>query len=226
VAARQDRLGVVVLVHGLLRTHRSMRTAARAARRRGYAVINWHYASSRHGISDHAAALDRELGPTLAAAPGPVHFLTHSMGGIVVRAYLASSSPPHVGRVVMLGPPNEGNEIAQHLRHNHVFRWLMGQSGQELGIGVESVPRRLPAVDFELGVVAGARRRPALFGAWIGTPNDGMVSVAATRVAGMRDHVVIRGGHALLPANPRALRQAFAFFETGRFDRTIPGVVA
>lgn len=210
---------LLVLVHGLKRTRASMWPAALLARRRGYAVFNWGYPSARRGILGHADALRRDLDALPPLGEARIHFLTHSLGGIIVRALIAFASPPNLGRVVMLGPPNAGNEIAQHLRHTRLFRRFMGPSGLELGTGTESVPRRLNEATFELGVIAGVRRRPALFGRWIGTPNDGLVSVSATRLVGMRDHLIVHGGHALLPWNPRALSQAFAFLATGRFTR-------
>lgn len=193
--------------------------AAHAARRRGYSVLNWGYPSARSGIAAQAASLRRRLDAIPRLGERRIHFLTHSLGGIIVRAFIAGGAPPTLGRVVMLGPPNAGNEIAQHLRHTPAFRRVMGPAGLELGTGAESVPRRLPDAGFDLGIIAGRRVRPALFGRWIGSPNDGLVSVSATRLVGMRDHIVVRGGHALLPCNPRALHQAFTFLATGRFDR-------
>jgi len=213
---------LLVLVHGLKRTRASMWPAALAARRHGYAVLNWGYPSSRAGIAAHAHALGRTLDALPPSGDRRIHFLTHSLGGIIVRALLAGGAPAALGRVVMLGPPNAGNEVAQHLRHTRLFQRVMGPSGVELGTGAESVPRRLPEPTFELGVVAGRRWRPAAFGRWIGTPNDGLVSVGATRLVGMRDHIIVRGGHGLLPCNPRALHQAFAFLATGHFERRSP----
>ncbi len=212
---------LLVLVHGLKRTRASMWPAALAARRHGYAVLNWGYPSAAAGIAAHAASLRLTLDALPSFGERRVHFLTHSLGGIIVRALLARGAPPTLGRVVMLGPPNTGNEIAQHLRHTRAFVRIMGQPGLELGTGGESVPRRLPDAAFDLGVVAGRRLRPAIFGRWIGSPNDGLVSVSATRLVGMRDHIIVRGGHALLPCNPHALHQAFAFLATGRFDRPV-----
>lgn len=196
-----------------------MRPAALMARRRGYAVLNWGYPSARRGIHGHADALRRDVDALPPLGDRRIHFLTHSLGGIIVRALITVGPPPNLGRVVMLGPPNAGNEIAQHLRHTRIFRRIMGPAGLELGTGAESVPRRLPEATFELGVIAGVRRRPALFGRWIGTPNDGLVSVSATRLVGMRDHLIVHGGHGFLPWNPRALSQAFTFLATGHFAR-------
>ncbi len=210
---------LLVLVHGLKRTRASMWPAALMARRRGYAVFNWGYPAARRGIIGHAYALRRALDTLPPLGDGHIHFLTHSLGGIIVRALITFGPPPNLGRVVMLGPPNAGNEIAEHLRRTRIFRRVMGPPGQELGTGAESVPRRLKDAAFELGVIAGVRRRPALFGRWIGTPNDGLVSVSATRLVGMRDHIVVHGGHGFLPWNPRALSQAFTFLATGRFGR-------
>jgi hypothetical protein len=210
---------LLVLVHGLKRTRASMWPAAIAARRRGYSVLNWGYPSATASIAAHAASLRRTLDAIPPSGERRIHFLTHSLGGIVVRALIAGGAPGTVGRVVMLGPPNAGNEIAQHLRHARAFRRVMGPAGLELGTGAESVPRRLPDAAFDLGVIAGHRLRPALFGRWIGSPNDGLVSVSATRLVGMRDHIIVRGGHALLPCNPRALHHAFVFLATGHFDR-------
>lgn len=210
---------LLVLVHGLKRTRASMLPAALLARRRGYDVLNWGYPSARRSILGHADALRRDLDARAPLGDGRIHFLTHSLGGIIVRALITLGPPPRLGRVVMLGPPNAGNEIAQHLRDTRLFRRVMGPAGQELGTGVESVPRRLGDATFELGVVAGVRRRPALFGRWIGTPNDGLVSVSATRLVGMRDHLIVPGGHAFLPCNARALSQAFTFLATGHFAR-------
>ena len=210
---------LLVLVHGLKRTRASMWPAALLARRRGYTAFNWGYPSARAGIGAHAESLRRALDAVPELGDRRVHFLTHSLGGIIVRALLVRESLPDLGRVVMMGPPNAGNEIAEHLRRVPAFGAVMGQSGLELGTGIDSVPRRLGDATFELGVIAGVRRRPALFGRWIGVPNDGLVSVSATRLVGMHDHIVVRGGHALLPCNPLALRQAFAFLATGRFER-------
>lgn len=219
-AANRTARGTIVLVHGLGRTPRSLWLVALFARQRGYHVIAWGYPSRRGTIDDHAAALDRQLTATLRALPGRVHFVTHSLGALLVRAYLGTVALPALGRVVMLAPPNQGSEVADRLRGSWAFRWMTGPVGQELGTGVDGAAARLPTLAAEVGVIAGDRCVNPLFGRWIGGPNDGKVAVARTRLPGMRDHIVVRAGHTLLPWRPRVIQQVFAFLERGQFLRS------
>jgi pimeloyl-ACP methyl ester carboxylesterase len=213
----------LVLLHGLGRTPRSLWRIAHAARRRGYRVIAWGYPSRRGTIAEHAAALDRALTPALRVRAGRIHFVTHSLGGLVLRAYLGTTALPTLGRVVMLAPPNQGSEVADRLRAWWGFRRALGPAGQELGTGDDGAAARLPAIDGEVGIVAGDRCVNPLFGRWIGAANDGKVAVARTRLTGMRDHLVVRAGHTLLPWRRTVVGQVFAFLETGRFVRAAPG---
>lgn len=219
----------LVLVHGLGRTPRSLWLLARVARRRGYHVIAWRYPSRRGTVAEHAAALDRELTATLRSVPGRAHFVTHSLGGLLIRAYLGAVSLPTLGRVVMLAPPNQGSEVADRLRGWWAFRLVTGPAGQELGTGADGAAARLPTPDAEVGIIAGDRCVNPLFGRWIGGPSDGKVAVRRTLLRGMRDHLVVRSGHTLLPWRRSVIRQVFAFLETGRFlpaERRSPGVAA
>lgn len=209
----------IVLVHGLGRTPRSLWLLALFARQRGYDVIAWGYPSRRGTIAAHAGALDHELSETLRALPGRVHFVTHSLGGLLLRAYLGAVTLPTLGRVVMLAPPNQGSEVADRLQRWRAFQWITGPVLQELGTSAEGAAARLPMIDAEVGIIAGDRCVNPVFGRWIGSPNDGKVAVNSTRLPGMRDHVIVRSGHTLLPWRSLVIRQVFAFLETGRFVR-------
>lgn len=202
---------VVVLLHGLGRTPLSMLALAAGARRRGYRVINWHYLSTCSTIAAHAAAFARDVAPRLASAPR-VHFITHSLGGIVVRQFLNTHALPNLGRVVMLAPPNGGSEVADVLR-----RWV--PQARELGTDEASVPRSLPCADFALGVIAGSRSHIPLFARWMrSVPNDGVVAVERTRLEGMIDFVVLPRTHTTLPWSRDAIEEAFRFVAEGRFS--------
>ena len=209
---------VVVLLHGLGRTPLSMSALWLAARRRGYRVINWHYRSTVANIADHAEAFAREVAPRITGSPR-VHFVTHSLGGIIVRQFLSTHALPNLGRVVMLAPPNGGSEVADVLQQSQIIaRYVM--PARELGTGAASVPRSLPPATFPVGVIAGSRSHIRLFSNWMNhEPNDGVVAVERTKLAGMSDFLVLRRTHTMLPWAPDALAQVFRFIEDGAFDR-------
>jgi triacylglycerol lipase len=209
---------VVVLLHGLGRTRMSMMALWLAARHRGYRVINWHYRSTTASIAEHADAFAREVAPRLIAAPR-VHFVTHSLGGIIVRQFLSSHTLPNLGRIVMLAPPNGGSEVADVLQHSEIITRFVTPA-RELGTGTTSVPRSLPPATFPVGVIAGSRSHIRIFSHWMDdVPNDGVVAVERTKLAGMSDFLVLRRTHTMLPFAPDALAQVFRFIEDGRFDR-------
>jgi triacylglycerol lipase len=203
----------IVLLHGLGRTPASMVPLAIAARCRGYRVINWSYRSKTRTIAENAEVFAKKVAPRLWSA-SRVHFVTHSLGGIIVRRFLATHALPNLGRVVMLAPPNGGSEVADVMQ-----RWLKPVKAlRELGTDSSSTPRTLPPAHFALGVIAGSRSHLPLFSHWMhDVPNDGVVSVERTKLEGMKDFVVLHRTHTFLPWAPDAIDQAFRFIEEGRF---------
>jgi pimeloyl-ACP methyl ester carboxylesterase len=214
----------VVLLHGLGRTRWSLWPVAREAARRGYDVHNLGYPSRRSPIEHLAEDIGRRI-HEIAAVAGAVDIVTHSMGGIVLRAAVAAGSLPvdDIHRVVMLAPPNNGSELADRLRDLRVYRFATGPAGQQIGTNDESVPRRLPPPPFEVGVVAGRRSGNRVFARVLGAENDGKVTVEATRLDGMRDLVVVDRTHTFIMWAPDVLTQTFAFLETGQFSGDHPG---
>ena len=153
----------------------------------------------------------------LPGAGGRIHFLTHSMGGLVARYLLRVDRPEHLGRVVMLAPPNQGSQVAAKLRGLELFRKVMGPAAQQLGSGTERIADLLGPVDFELGVITGDRPLGQPTARMIEGPNDGKVAVDEARVEGMRDFLVVHRGHTFIMNDPEVIGQAAHFFETGRF---------
>ena len=134
----------VVLLHGLGRTTRSMRKMERQLSREGFVVINVAYPSTRAPIETLATQYLGRVISTQCRRPGAkIHFVTHSLGGIVLGYYLKYNAVPNLGRVVMLCPPSRGSEIADRLRDNVLFQLVAGPSGGQLGTGRDSLPNRL-----------------------------------------------------------------------------------
>ena len=212
----------VVLLHGLSRTPRSMRHLESALERSGYRVVNVDYPTRRASIDTIAEILDARLAECRTSG-ARIHFVTHSFGGLALRYYLETRAFPNLGRVVMLGPPSGGSEMADLLRRIPLARTIAGPLRRSLGTGPESLPARLGPVRFELGVIAGNRSLNPLFSWIIPGPDDGMVSVERARVAGMTDFLVVPRTHTFIMRNREVIAQTAMFLQTGRFLNAEPG---
>ena len=208
----------VILLHGLARSERSMRKLEKALVKQGYRVQNVSYESTRNNVAKLA---EQAITPALAACAGEgvVHFVTHSLGGILVRQYLRNHRIDKLGRVVMLGPPNKGSEVIDKLRDFPGFYFFHGEAGLELGTGATSVPNRLGAADFDLGIIAGTRSVNLFLSSIIPGVDDGKVSVENTRLEGMRDHLEMEVTHTFMMRNDKVIDQVVHYLQTGKFKR-------
>lgn len=194
----------------------------RALNDRGYEVLNVAYRSRSTTVAmlaEHTAQRIEQW-----SRGEPADFVTHSLGGILLRVMVADGylANEQVHRVVMLGPPNGGSELADSLALipvvGRIYRQFTGPAGLELGVGPTGIAARLPPVSFELGVIAGTRSFNPLFSAILGEENDGKVRVSRTKVVGMSDFLTVPHWHPRLIAAPSVVAQAMHFLEFGRFD--------
>lgn len=212
----------VVLLHGLARTSMSMNKMQRELEKAGYLTANIDYPSRDFAVEELAemAVPDGLAACRNHAGVSRIHFVTHSLGGILVRQYLSDHEIEELGRVVMLGPPNQGSAAVDELGGLPGFDWLNGPAGRQLGKGEESVPLQLGPADFELGVIAGNRTIDPVTSAVLENPDDGRVSVADTRLEGMTDFVVVEHSHAFMMRMRRTIELTKTFLETGSFGES------
>jgi pimeloyl-ACP methyl ester carboxylesterase len=185
----------------------------------GYTTINLAYPSTTASIETVA---ERHLARAVENCHGggarKIHFVGHSLGGIIVRQYLQRHAVPAGGRLVMLSPPNQGSEIVDFLLHIPLYRWLTGPAGQELGTGPETAAYRLKPVNIEVGVIAGNRSMDLLFSAFIEGADDGRISVKNTKLPEMRDFIIVPTTHNSIVRDPLVIRQVAHFLKHGMFD--------
>ena len=207
-----------ILLHGLGRTRNSFRKLEKSLTARGYRVINLSYPSTKHEIKVLAQdVINRSLQQCLAAAK--IHFVSHSMGGILLRDYLLNNHIAKLGHVVMLGPPNQGSEIVDKLRSLPLFSLFNGPAGLQLGTDSKAIANRLPDANYSLGIIAGNRSINLILSTLLPRPNDGKVSVQATKLPGMCDHLVIAVTHPFMMKSPEVIKQVQHFLSFGCFNK-------
>ena len=215
---------VVILLHGLARTSKSMTTMQQFLNEQGYTTINFGYASSRKGIADHAQAL-RFLINGLSTEVTDIHFVAHSLGNLVIRRYLHDTldqdtrlqGDSRIRRIVMLGAPNQGSHAARTLGSNQLFRAITGKCGDQLARDWDSIASTLATPIMEFGVIAGGQSNESLGNPFIPGKDDYTVSVEETKLAGASDFLVRPLLHGTMMNHPDVLSATHRFFQSGYF---------
>lgn len=216
---------VVILLHGLVRSHASMLNLSDHLRKNGYQTVNFQYASSRSNISNHARALENivaQLGDDVTE----INFVGHSLGNLVVRHYLnntrdpvtGAEGDPRIGRMVMLGPPNQGSHMARLMKYSMIFNVVTGPSGTQLSSTWEELEPLLAQPKFEFGIIAGGQEEGAALSNYLlNGPDDFTVSVEETRLEGAADFVVRPMLHGSMMSQPETLDLTLNFLQHGYF---------
>lgn len=209
----------VIVLHGLARTSRAMRPTRDYLLAEGYTVVNVGYPSRHHPIEELAADwLPPAVARCRANGATRIHFVGHSLGGILIRYYLSRHELPELGRVVMYSPPNQGTEVADKLDWFWPQHWLNGPVARQLGTGPASVPLQLGAVDYPVGVLTGSRSINLILSLTIPGPDDGKISLERAKLAGMADYKVLAVSHPYIMAHDQALWETVHFLRHGHFQ--------
>ena len=200
-----------------------MNKLERALQARGYKVANIDYPSHTAPIESLAPlAVERGLQQCRATPQETIHFVTHSLGGILVRYYLKQHGVAELGRVVMLGPPNQGSEVADKFSGLPGYAAVTGPAGKQLGTDPASIPNSLGAVTYPVGVIAGTKSLNPILSTSFPGPNDGKVSVVRAKVEGMADFIALPVSHPFLMRNTEAIKQTLEFLSNGAFVHNAP----
>jgi pimeloyl-ACP methyl ester carboxylesterase len=212
---------IVVLLHGLGRTMKSMDYLQSQLTNEGYKVVNISYPSRKKQIEDLVEFLHQELLKCCLNKSLRLHFVTHSLGGILVRGYLAKNKPENLGRIVMLSPPNKGSDVVDFFEDSAMLEYFLGPAATELGTGLKSFPNKLGPADFEVGIITGNRTIDPISSLIIDGDDDGKVSIEQAKLEGMADFMVVEVSHAYIMRNPYVVDQAIFFLKNGSFNRNI-----
>ncbi len=207
----------VILLHGLARSHRSLFKLEKSLNRHGYQTCNMNYASTRFSIEQLADTVIKAALAQVKSAK-KIHFVTHSMGGIMIRYYLKHYSIPELGRVVMLAPPNQGSQLADKLKHLNLFQWINGPAGMQLGTSELDIAFSLGELNFDAGIIAGCSNYNPFYALLLPGISDGKVTVENTRAGNMQDHLCLPLSHSFMMNNPVLIQQTICFLQHGRFQ--------
>ena len=206
----------VILVHGIVRSSKSFTAMEKALKEEGYSVFGFDYPSTRIPIPEAAGYLKK----CVQSLDGidEVYFVVHSMGGLVVRSMLKDFEDPRFKRMVMMGVPNMGAEMADTFRTNPLFKVIFGPAGQQLVTDSDGFLRELPTPKFEFGILAGARGVEKGYNPLIPGDDDGTVAVKSTRLPGAKDFIARPVLHSFLMFNKECIECTARFLREGRFE--------
>lgn len=213
-----DAEETVVLVHGLGRTPASMLLLQERLADAGYRVVNFGYPSRSEPLEALTDSLRTAVEACCSGPAENVNFVTHSMGGLLVRILLAERVEPFEGRVVMLSPPNQGSEIVDAFADSPMLRSVLGPAGVRLGTDSAGIAAELPPVNFSLGIITGDRSLNPIYSWLIPGPDDGKVAVDNARVEGADDFLVVPATHTFIMNRADVAEQVVHFLRNGSFQ--------
>ncbi len=209
----------VIVLHGLGEGRRSMRPLVEYLRKNIDAtVLSFGYASTSSGIDDHGRALAAVIKGLPAA--DSVSFVGHSMGNLVVRRWMGLAEQQELARVrrmVMLGPPNQGSELARMVAKIGVLAALSHGAARELVLDWNRISQDLVVPPCPFGIVAGGKGDDQGYSSLLAGDDDAVVRVEETRLAGSHDFLLLPVHHAAMMKNPRVQQATASFLTTGRF---------
>jgi len=186
-------------------------------KRSGFKTFHIGYSSTRQTIEQIVESIHPRIETFAKTIQGTLHFVGYSMGGLITRAYLHKYPVSNLGRVVMIGTPNHGSEVADFIQNWWLYKKLYGPAGQQLVTKLPNTEELLGKVNYELGIIAGNKTASFIGSYIIGKENDGKVSVESTKLEGMKEHIVIPVSHVYMPHSAKVRKLVRRFLQEGAF---------
>ena len=195
-----------------------MQSMQKALEKAGFITVNNNYPSTKFPIETLAPKyLDIALAQAQAHNPSKIHFVTHSMGGILLRYYLNDHEINNLGRIVMLSPPNQGSEIVDKLSDWKLFQLINGPAGCQLSTSTDSLPNQLGPTRHEVGIITGDRSYNPIYSKLLSGPSDGKVTIESAKLGGMTDFIVVPKSPTFIMNSDQVKQLVIQYLKTGKF---------
>ncbi|WEJ63039.1 alpha/beta fold hydrolase [Thiomicrorhabdus lithotrophica] len=215
--AVENKKEIVVLLHGLGRSNVAMWRLANLLEDAGYDVKQVGYSSFNTTTPEVVSDITKQIDDCCVNQNRTVHFVGHSLGGLLIRAYLQDNRLQHLGRTVLIGTPNNGTDIADRFRGNCLVEFLMPMA-TALGTDDNSLPKKLDAPYYTIGVIAGVTESDSNED-YLPGRDDGLVPVESTKLEGMTDFIEVNSGHSMMRYNNEVAEQTIYFLKNGQFNK-------
>ncbi|MBP7190120.1 MAG: hypothetical protein KA998_02615 [Rickettsiaceae bacterium] len=205
----------VVLLHGWAKSGRCMIPVEESLTKEGYKVQNITYPTRYYKIED---IVNKYIYPNVKTEGcTKLHFVGHSLGGIVTRYYIEKYRPKNLGRVVLIGSPSKGSEIVDKISGPYFINKILGPAVLELSTH-STFLSSLKNPDYDLGIISGDISLNPFTSIFIlPGPDDGIVSLESTKVEGMKDQITLSSTHVMILKNHTTHEEISCFLENGRF---------
>lgn len=219
IHAETKSVKCAIVLHGLARTSNSMNTITKALKKAGYITLNQSYESTKKKIEELSPVISEAMDFCKQQNANEIYFVSHSMGGILVRHYFQNKQAENVKAVVMFSPPNHGSEIVDAFKNQSWFKWLNGPAGSQLGTEPTSLPNSLKPINLSVGVLTGNESSDPWFSYLFKGPNDGKVSMESAKLQEMKDFLVVPHGHTFIMNADDVVEQTLYFLKNNKFKQ-------
>lgn len=221
VHANSNKSKCLISLHGLARKSSSMSKITKEFKKQNFIVWNETYPSTEKKIEDLSPFVKKGLDFCNTNNADEIYFVTHSMGGILVRHYFQNFNDQvllnKIKAVVMLAPPNHGSEIVDAFKTKSWFKWFNGPAGEQLGTDPNSLPNQLKPIPLNIGIITGNSSSDPWFSYLFSGPNDGKVSVKSAKLKEMKGFLIVPRGHTFIMDSDDVIKNIFNFFQKNTF---------